>query len=163
MATMQLSLPMVRQVLSVRHGVVNNTEDGWIFDGLAWNAGTGKTFTMQGDTDEQAGVMPRVFSRIFDAIHQSSDVEYLIRVSYLELYNEEIRDLFDKNSNSRLELKENRENSVYVKNLRTVVVENATDMMKVLKVRATGTHTSILMTSTRSCRSVQRIDLWARH
>ena len=93
---------------------------------------------MQGDTGEQAGIMPRVFSRIFDAIHQSSDVEYLIRVSYLELYNEEIRDLFDKNSSSRLELKENRENSVYVKNLRTVVVENATDMMKVLTVRAKG-------------------------
>lgn len=46
-------------------------------------------------TDGQ-GVTPRTFAAIFDAIAASADRQFLVRASFLELYNEEIRDLLCK-------------------------------------------------------------------
>jgi len=40
-----------------------------------------------------------------------------VRASYLEIYNEEIRDLLSKNPQQRLELKEHPDRGVYVKDL----------------------------------------------
>jgi kinesin family protein 3/17 len=59
--------------------------------------GCGKSWTMQGPADlaqpELRGVIPNAFAHIFESIKATSDVEFLVRVSYLEIYNEEIRDL----------------------------------------------------------------------
>ena len=72
--------------------------------------GTGKTFTMEGvnHDDELKGIIPRAFQQIFQEIETrgGANVEYLVRASYLEIYNEEIRDLLSKNTSNKLELKE---------------------------------------------------------
>ena len=62
--------------------------------------GTGKTFTISGvPTDvRNKGIMPRAFENIFEQIKCDSVRQYLVRVSYLEIYNEEIRDLLNKKS-----------------------------------------------------------------
>jgi hypothetical protein len=61
--------------------------------------GTGKTFTINGVPKDQKlkGIMPRSFEAIFHSIECDSSKEYLVRASYLEIYNEEIRDLLYKN------------------------------------------------------------------
>jgi hypothetical protein len=41
--------------------------------------------------------MPRSFESIFKEIEMDSTKEFLVRASYLEIYNEEIRDLLFKN------------------------------------------------------------------
>jgi kinesin family protein 3/17 len=41
----------------------------------------------------------------------------LVRASYLELYNEEVRDLLAKNHLTKLELREKPDEGVYVKDL----------------------------------------------
>ena len=46
----------------------------------------------------------------------------MVRVSYLELYNEEIRDLLSKNYKTKLELRERPDIGVYVKDLSTSIV-----------------------------------------
>lgn len=48
---------------------------------------------MQGPNDppEMRGVIPNSFSHIFDQVTASKDVEYLVRCSYLEIYNEVIK------------------------------------------------------------------------
>ncbi|KAF7304922.1 Kinesin motor domain-containing protein [Mycena kentingensis (nom. inval.)] len=62
--------------------------------------GTGKTYTMQGDLaptplgnpSAHAGIIPRVLFRLFHHL-ESSVADYSVKVSFVELYNEELRDL----------------------------------------------------------------------
>ena len=64
--------------------------------------GTGKTYTMEGlgeirgswENDPNTGIIPRALSDLFDGLRMSNDTtEYSVRVSFLEMYNEEIYDL----------------------------------------------------------------------
>ena len=53
------------------------------------------------------GIIPRSFRHIFDSINGlGKDKEYLVRASFLEIYNEDVRDLLSKNPSNKLELKE---------------------------------------------------------
>ncbi|CAG0898544.1 unnamed protein product, partial [Darwinula stevensoni] len=76
--------------------------------------GTGKTYTMEGgdrddsglpwDQDPSAGLIPRTVSQLFDEL-RIQDVEFTIRVSYMELYNEELFDLLSPvEDNTKLRL-----------------------------------------------------------
>ena len=56
-------------------------------------------------------------------------MKFLVRCSYLEIYNEEIRDLLNKKA-SRLDLRD-KDTGVYVKDLSTFVVKTPEDMMKI--------------------------------
>ena len=53
-----------------------------------------------------------------------------MRASYLEIYNEEIRDLLYKNGTKKLDLKD-KDTGVYVKDLSTFVVKSPDDLMDV--------------------------------
>nr|XP_057912461.1 kinesin-like protein KIF3B [Doryrhamphus excisus] len=98
--------------------------------------GTGKTHTMQGvpgDPDRR-GVIPNSFHHIFTHISRTQNQKYLVRSSYLEIYQEEIRDLLRKDNNQKLELKENPDYGVYVKDLSSVVTKNATEIQHVMNL-----------------------------
>ena len=53
---------------------------------------SGKTFTLSGDEDEP-GIIPRSMRDVFGFIRRTPEREYLLRCSYLEIYNETIIDL----------------------------------------------------------------------
>ncbi|KAJ7863099.1 P-loop containing nucleoside triphosphate hydrolase protein [Mycena olivaceomarginata] len=53
---------------------------------------SGKTYTLSGN-DEQPGIIPRAIREIFAYIRATPSREYLLRCSYLEIYNETIHDL----------------------------------------------------------------------
>lgn len=55
-------------------------------------------------------------------------------MSYLELYNEEVRDLLGKNPLAKLEVRERTDIGVYVKDLSSFVVKNADEMDKLMAV-----------------------------
>ncbi|XP_014898369.1 kinesin-like protein KIF3A isoform X2 [Poecilia latipinna] len=57
---------------------------------------------------------------------------FLVRVSYLEIYNEEVRDLLGKDQLQRLEVKERPDVGVYIKDLSGYVVNNADDMDRIM-------------------------------
>lgn len=67
---------------------------------------------------------------------------FLVRVSYMEIYNEEVRDLLAKETKKSLEVKERADIGVYVKDLSGYVVNNADDLDNIMKLgnknRATG-------------------------
>ena len=80
--------------------------------------GAGKTFTMEGvqDPPELRGIIPNAFQQIFDRVALAAEgVQFLVRASYLEIYNEEVRDLLAKDPKNRLDLKENVDSGVYVR------------------------------------------------
>ena len=54
--------------------------------------------------------------------------KFLIRCSYLEIYNEVIRDLLGQDKDKKLELKENADKGVYVKDLTTCIVKSISEI-----------------------------------
>lgn len=98
--------------------------------------GTGKTYTMEGiRTDpEKRGVIPNSFEHIFSHIARSQNKQYLVRASYLEIYQEEVRDLLCKDQTKRFELKERPDIGVYVKDLSSFVCKSVKEIEHVMSV-----------------------------
>ncbi|XP_042197725.1 kinesin-like protein KIF3B isoform X2 [Callorhinchus milii] len=98
--------------------------------------GTGKTYTMEGlrGDAERRGVIPNSFDHIFTHISRSQNQQYLVRASYLEIYQEEIKDLLSKDQTKRLELKERPDTGVYVKDLSSFVTKNVKEIEHVMNV-----------------------------
>uniref|UniRef100_A0A673Z2A7 Kinesin-like protein n=1 Tax=Salmo trutta TaxID=8032 RepID=A0A673Z2A7_SALTR len=98
--------------------------------------GTGKTYTMEGvrNDPERRGVIPNSFEHVFTHISRSQNQQYLVRASYLEIYQEEIRDLLSKDQSRRLELKERPDTGVYVKDLSSFVTKSVREIEHVMNV-----------------------------
>lgn len=98
--------------------------------------GTGKTYTMEGvfNHPECRGVIPNSFEHIFSHIARSHNQQYLVRASYLEIYQEEIRDLISKDQSKRLELKERPDTGIYVKDLSSFVCKSIKEIEHVMTV-----------------------------
>lgn len=98
--------------------------------------GTGKTFTMEGVRSDPVlrGVIPNSFEHIFTHIARTQNQQYLVRASYLEIYQEDIRDLLSKDQSRRLELKERPDTGVYVKDLQSFVCKSVKEIEHVMNV-----------------------------
>lgn len=95
---------------------------------LYGQTGTGKTFTHSSLTSSS-------FAHIFSLIQDSNkQARFLIRASYYELYNEEIRDLLVVNSAKSLELRESKERGVYIKDLSSYLVNNLQELEKLKRI-----------------------------
>ena len=118
--------------------IVQSSLDGYNGTIFAYGqTGTGKSHTMEGKDDppDLRGIIPNSCCHIFDEISKSgSTTEFLVRSSYIEIYNEEIRDLLSKNPQNKLELKENPEKGVYVKGLTAFVVKGVKEILNVITV-----------------------------
>jgi len=89
--------------------------------------GCGKTHTMMGEKSiDQRGIIPSAFEHIYGYIDDSrnSNKKFLVRCSFLEIYNEDVRDLLSDDIDRKLELKENEKKVVYVKDLNIITVKN---------------------------------------
>uniref|UniRef100_A0AAV2M7F3 Kinesin-like protein n=1 Tax=Knipowitschia caucasica TaxID=637954 RepID=A0AAV2M7F3_KNICA len=97
--------------------------------------GSGKSFTMQGTAapGSQRGVIPRAFEHIFETIQCTENTKFLVRASYLEIYNEEVRDLLGNEAKNKLELKEHPERGVYVRDLSMRTVHSVGECEGVLQ------------------------------
>ncbi|CAF3833844.1 unnamed protein product, partial [Rotaria magnacalcarata] len=106
--------------------------------------GTGKTFTMEGVRSqvELRGIIPSSFAHIFDSIAHSTSRQFLVRASYLEIYNESIRDLLSKDQNKRLQLQEHPKEGVHVHDLSSFITKNIQEIEHVMTTgnlnRSTG-------------------------
>ena len=61
-------------------------------------------------------------------------LRFLVRVSYLEIYNEEVRDLLNKKSKEALKIRERPDVGVYVKDLLSFVVKDTEEMEKLMSI-----------------------------
>jgi len=98
--------------------------------------GAGKSYTMMGpdiDDEEQKGIIPRIVEQIFTSILTSSgNIEYTVRVSYMEIYMERIRDLLAP-QNDNLPIHEEKSRGVYVKGLLEIYVSSVQEVYEVMR------------------------------
>uniref|UniRef100_A0A8B9USW0 Kinesin-like protein n=1 Tax=Anas zonorhyncha TaxID=75864 RepID=A0A8B9USW0_9AVES len=71
---------------------------------------------------------------LVDAVLRGFNGTYLVRASYLEIYQEEIRDLLAKDPGKKLELKESPETGVYIKDLSSFVTKNVKEIEHVMNL-----------------------------
>ncbi|XP_030619738.1 kinesin-like protein KIF17 [Delphinapterus leucas] len=97
--------------------------------------GSGKSFTMQGLPDPpcQRGIIPRAFEHIFESVQCAESTKFLVRASYLEIYNEDVRDLLGTDTKQKLELKEHSEKGVYVKGLSMHTVHSVAQCERIME------------------------------
>ncbi|XP_016100748.1 kinesin-like protein KIF19 [Sinocyclocheilus grahami] len=93
--------------------------------------GCGKTYTMLG-TDREPGIYVRTLNDLFKAIEETSDdMQYNVSMSYLEIYNEMIRDLLNPSSGF-LDLREDSKGEIQVAGITEVSTINAREVMELL-------------------------------
>jgi centromeric protein E len=97
--------------------------------------GTGKTFSMQG-TATNPGVIPLAITDIFSYIRETPHREFLLRVSYLEIYNEKIHDLLippgQAGPQEEIKLREDSKRGVYATPLKEEIVQSPTQLLRVI-------------------------------
>ncbi|XP_020549361.1 kinesin-like protein KIN-7N isoform X2 [Sesamum indicum] len=132
--------------------IINAAVEG--FNGTAFAYGqtsSGKTFTMNG-SDNDPGIIHRAVKDIFAKIQKTSDREFLIRVSYMEIYNEDINDLFAV-ENQKLQIHESLERGVFVAGLREEIVNSADQVLNLIQLGEANRHFGDTNMNARSSRS----------
>eukprot|EP01138_Halocafeteria_seosinensis_P016416 gb/GECG01016747.1/.p1 GENE.gb/GECG01016747.1/~~gb/GECG01016747.1/.p1 ORF type:complete len:738 (+),score=179.40 gb/GECG01016747.1/:1-2214(+) len=97
--------------------------------------GSGKSYCMMGE-DENPGIIPRLNQDLFKQVEtmkeQRPNNEFMILVSYLEIYNEVIKDLLNP-TDKHLKIREHPKMGVYVQDLAELVVEKPEDVTQLLE------------------------------
>ncbi|CEJ57540.1 Putative Kinesin family protein [Penicillium brasilianum] len=141
---------LVRRVMEGYHGTV-----------FAYGmTGTGKTFSMQG-TATSPGVIPLAITDIFSFIRETPHREFLLRVSYLEIYNERIHDLLSTSvtngvpapQQEEIKLREDSKRGVYATPLKEEIVQSPTQLLRVIARGDHARRTSSTQFNARSSRS----------
>ncbi|CAN1275073.1 Kinesin-like protein KIN-5B [Linum perenne] len=149
--------------------IVKEVLDGFNCTVFAYGqTGTGKTYTMEGgmrnkggDLPAEAGVIPRAVRQIFDTL-EAQKADYSMKVTFLELYNEEIADLLASEDNARfiddrqkkpISLMEDGRGCVVVRGLEEEVVYSANDIYSLLERGASKRRTADTLLNKRSSRS----------
>jgi centromeric protein E len=144
---------LVRRVMEGYHGTV-----------FAYGmTGTGKTFSMQG-TASSPGVIPLAITDIFSYIRETPSREFLLRVSYLEIYNEKIHDLLsappagtvlapNAPPPEEIKLREDAKRGVYASPLKEEIVQSPTQLLRVIARGDNARRTSSTQFNARSSRS----------
>ncbi|PSR90014.1 Kinesin-like protein [Actinidia chinensis var. chinensis] len=130
--------------------------------------GTGKTYTMEGggrkkngEYPSDAGVIPRAVRQIFDIL-EAQNAEYSMKVTFLELYNEEISDLLapeecskfiDDKSKKPIALMEDGKGGVFVRGLEEEIVCTANEIYKILEKGSAKRRTAETLLNKQSSRS----------
>jgi kinesin family protein 1 len=88
--------------------------------------GSGKSYSMMGYGSE-AGVIPKICQDMFERIgslQEDKNLRYTVEVSYLEIYNERVRDLLNPSTKGNLKVREHPSTGPYVEDLAKLVVSS---------------------------------------
>ncbi|CAK9155209.1 unnamed protein product [Ilex paraguariensis] len=149
--------------------IVNEVLDGFNCTVFAYGqTGTGKTYTMEGgmrnkggELPADSGVIPRAVRQIFDTL-EAQNADYSMKVTFLELYNEEITDLLATEDYSRaseerqkkpISLMEDGKGCVIVRGLEEEAVYSANEIYNLLERGAAKRRTADTLLNKRSSRS----------
>ncbi|KAJ7535310.1 hypothetical protein O6H91_12G027300 [Diphasiastrum complanatum] len=129
--------------------------------------GAGKTFTMEGPTAEseasvalmpefqqKKGLIPRILDYIFQrmAAEKSKDMEFGVKCSYLQIYNEQVADLLDPES-TNLTIHEDLKAGMYVEGLQEILVSTPEVTYGVFRKGSENRHVGMTAMNQESSRS----------
>src|SRR4051794_27269307 len=79
---------------------------------------------------EDKGIIPRTCNALFEKIEERSEphLTYRVEVSYIEIYNEKVRDLLNPKNKGNLKVREHPSLGPYVEDLSKLVVNNFNDI-----------------------------------
>ncbi|KAM0940383.1 putative plus-end-directed kinesin ATPase [Dioscorea sansibarensis] len=154
--------------------IVNEVLEGFNCTIFAYGqTGTGKTYTMEGDCKRtkcgskgqlpsDAGVIPRAVKQIFNTL-ESQNAEYSVKVTFLELYNEEITDLLapeelakaalEDRQRKPLTLMEDGKGGVLVRGLEEEIVTNDNEIFTLMERGCAKRRTAETLLNKQSSRS----------
>ncbi|XP_052775153.1 centromere-associated protein E-like [Mya arenaria] len=112
---------------------------------------SGKTFTMSG-TRVQLGIISLAVEEIFSSINNIPDREFLIRVGYMEIYNEKVSDLLS-DSDQNLKLQEDVNHNIQIVGLSEVMVKDTQSVNDTITKGNKKRHTAETKQNDRSSRS----------
>eukprot|EP00359_Climacostomum_virens_P006810 CAMPEP_0204914734 /NCGR_PEP_ID=MMETSP1397-20131031/12636_1 /ASSEMBLY_ACC=CAM_ASM_000891 /TAXON_ID=49980 /ORGANISM="Climacostomum Climacostomum virens, Strain Stock W-24" /LENGTH=1044 /DNA_ID=CAMNT_0052086443 /DNA_START=99 /DNA_END=3233 /DNA_ORIENTATION=- len=142
----ETAFPLVESVLEGYNGTI-----------FAYGqTGCGKTFTMTGvpDNEELRGIIPNSFAHIFSAIEEIGAAKtFLVRCSFIEIYNEELRDLLNIKEKKKLDLKENKDQGIYIRGLTQHAVKNISEIDRLMTSGSSHRITQATNMNERSSRS----------
>ncbi|XP_040612015.1 kinesin-like protein KIF27 [Mesocricetus auratus] len=121
--------------------------------------GSGKTYTIGGGhvasvVEGQKGIIPRAIQEIFQSISENPSIDFKIKVSYIEVYKEDLRDLLELETSMKdLHIREDDKGNTVIVGAKECQVESADEVMSLLEAGNAARHTSTTQMNEHSSRS----------
>ncbi|CAK5076942.1 unnamed protein product [Meloidogyne enterolobii] len=131
------------------HHIVQDVLNGYNGTIFAYGqTSSGKTHTME------QGIIPRIINDIFNHIFNLDDenLEFHIKVSYFEIYNERIRDLLDV-TKTNLTIHEDKNRVPFVKNVTELFVSSPDEVLAAIEDGKTNRQVAVTNMNEHSSRS----------
>uniref|UniRef100_A0A8C6C673 Kinesin family member 27 n=1 Tax=Monodon monoceros TaxID=40151 RepID=A0A8C6C673_MONMO len=121
--------------------------------------GSGKTYTIGGGhvasvVEGQKGIIPRAIQEIFQNISENLSIDSKIKVSYIEVYKEDLRDLLELETSMKdLHIREDEKGNTVIVGAKECQVETADEVMSLLEMGNAARHTDTTQMNEHSSRS----------
>ncbi|XP_054693364.1 kinesin-like protein KIF7 isoform X1 [Grus americana] len=121
--------------------------------------GSGKTYTIgeasvASINEDEQGIIPRAMAETFQLIDENDLIDYTVRVSYLEVYKEEFRDLLQVDTASKdIQIREDDKGNIVLCGVKESEVEGLDEVLSLLEMGNTAKHTGATHINRQSSRS----------
>ncbi|XP_066567180.1 kinesin-like protein KIF27 isoform X2 [Amia ocellicauda] len=121
--------------------------------------GSGKTYTIGGGhlvptSDEENGIIPRAIQEMYSKIAEKHNTDFTVKVSYIEVYKEELRDLLELETHSKdMHIREDEKGNTVILGAKENLVDTADDLMSLLEAGNAARHTGTTQMNEHSSRS----------
>ncbi|KAM4878097.1 kinesin-like protein KIF27 [Thomomys bottae] len=121
--------------------------------------GSGKTYTIGGGhvasvVEGQKGIIPRAIQEIFQSVSENTNIDFNIKVSYIEVYKEDLRDLLELETSMKdLHIREDEKGNTVIVGVKECHVESVDEVMSLLEVGNAARHTGTTHMNEHSSRS----------
>ncbi|XP_074219210.1 kinesin-like protein KIF27 isoform X6 [Camelus bactrianus] len=121
--------------------------------------GSGKTYTIGGGhvasiVEGQKGIIPRAIQEIFQNISENPSIDFNVKVSYIEVYKEDLRDLLELETSVKdLHIREDEKGNTVIVGAKECQVESADEVLSLLEMGNAARHTGTTQMNEHSSRS----------
>uniref|UniRef100_A0A8D2LUR7 Kinesin family member 7 n=1 Tax=Varanus komodoensis TaxID=61221 RepID=A0A8D2LUR7_VARKO len=121
--------------------------------------GSGKTYTIgeasvSSISEDEQGIIPRAMAEAFKLMDENDLLDYMVRVSYLEVYKEEFRDLLQVETASKdIQIREDDKGNIVLHGVKETEVEGLDEVLSLLEMGNMAKHTGSTHINRKSSRS----------